>query len=57
MRTSSSMHKAPNYIAEFPLLTRLIDVSPGSETGTPRLVLSADLEEATDCRYTALSHC
>jgi hypothetical protein len=49
--------KTPNYATEFPLPTRLIDVNPGSKPGTPRLVLSADLGEATDCRYTALSHC
>ena len=49
--------KTPNHATESPLPTRLIDVNPGSKPGTPRLVLSADLGEATDCRYTALSHC
>ncbi|KAE9369225.1 HET-domain-containing protein [Stipitochalara longipes BDJ] len=54
---ADSCQRRLNHVIEFSLPTRLIDVSPDSETGTPRLVLSANLGEVADCRYTALSHC
>ncbi|KAH8770363.1 heterokaryon incompatibility protein-domain-containing protein [Hyaloscypha finlandica] len=51
--------RVPRFAAaeQFQLPTRLIDIGTGTADPSIRLVLSASLNTAEDCRYVALSHC
>ncbi len=48
--------RAPRYIENFVVPTRLIDVAAVDESGSPRLVLGTNILKDADHRYTALSH-